>query len=408
MIQPALISHSTPHGSITARLYRSLAKSPDITPRCWVKHSNNSREEKIGGLHPHIGEMFQRAASKLLGRGESELSFPLAWHTRMIHKTRDCDILHLQRLRGHSLSMRDIAYSPLPVVCELSDLYPISAICAGQEPCEQLSEGCRNCPKCRIPALSRSIFELKQRLLSSIPKLIFVSKNRWMTKLCEQSPIMQGIEHRQIGIPIDSQSLQPSNRARAKQQIGIHPHTRVIGYACPNLEHTHPRRQQEMQDLLLIQRLLSELKSEGTNRIMLLLIGGRSIPPSMSYASVKVACLQGPQQTAELYNACDILIVPSHQGESECVMLEAMSCALPIIAINEGPVEEHLGGGKRGRCVPKGDLAGLLCACRELLQAPILRQHLGLLGRAYIEQQHSEKYVGELYKQLYSEMLHRN
>ena len=88
------------------------------------------------------------------------------------------------------------------------------------------------------------------------------------------------------------------------------------------------------------------------------------------------------------YNACDLLLNPSvsrpADGLNVCV-LDAMSCAKPVIGSNVAGNPLAIVEGATGLIVPEQDVAALAEAIARLVDDAALRQRMGLVARARIE-----------------------
>ncbi|MEZ4710761.1 MAG: glycosyltransferase [Caldilineaceae bacterium] len=94
-------------------------------------------------------------------------------------------------------------------------------------------------------------------------------------------------------------------------------------------------------------------------------------------------------QISRYYNACDVLINPSVRnpvdGLNVCV-LDAMSCAKPVVASDVSGSPLAVVDGETGLLVPENDPADLAAALAKLIDDPGLRQRMGQAARQRIEQ----------------------
>ena len=95
-------------------------------------------------------------------------------------------------------------------------------------------------------------------------------------------------------------------------------------------------------------------------------------------------------QISRYYNACDVLVNPSVRnpvdGLNVCV-LDAMSCAKPVVASNVSGSPLAVVNGATGLLVPENDPPALAAALAKLMDNPELRQHMGQAARQRIEQE---------------------
>jgi glycosyltransferase involved in cell wall biosynthesis len=90
---------------------------------------------------------------------------------------------------------------------------------------------------------------------------------------------------------------------------------------------------------------------------------------------------------AKLLGGADVVVtpsVPSSDGRREgipVVLMEAMGCALPVIASDLSGIPELVEDGKSGLLITPGDVDGLAAGLERLYYDPQLRHCLGKAGR---------------------------
>lgn len=77
----------------------------------------------------------------------------------------------------------------------------------------------------------------------------------------------------------------------------------------------------------------------------------------------------------------DLYVNTSYQEGMPNGVLEAMACALPVVATDADGTPALIQDGVTGYLCRMGDLEGLVARCSALLQCPSLRQRLGTAGR---------------------------
>lgn len=102
----------------------------------------------------------------------------------------------------------------------------------------------------------------------------------------------------------------------------------------------------------------------------------------------------------------NIVVLPTFYGEGvPRILIEAASCARPIIASNIAGCREIVEDGVNGLLVPARNIYALAAAIEQLLQAPELRNRMGFNGRRKVERFFSEKQVIAETMSLYNELL---
>ena len=137
--------------------------------------------------------------------------------------------------------------------------------------------------------------------------------------------------------------------------------------------------------------LLEAVAKLRTEREIDLVVIGRPRPEGRVAATIErlglgdiVTTISGvsDEELARLYGEAQVAIVPSLYEGFSLPAIEAMSCAVPVVATTGGALPEVLGpSGETGLLVEPNDPDALAHAIRTLLDDPALRERLGARGR---------------------------
>jgi len=89
-----------------------------------------------------------------------------------------------------------------------------------------------------------------------------------------------------------------------------------------------------------------------------------------------------PQEVPRLMQASDFLVLPSHSEGMPQAVLEAMNCALPVVATRVGGIPEAVLDGRTGLLVEANDADGLRHAMERMITDEIFRLSAGQEGLA--------------------------
>jgi glycosyltransferase involved in cell wall biosynthesis len=95
--------------------------------------------------------------------------------------------------------------------------------------------------------------------------------------------------------------------------------------------------------------------------------------------------LPHPQMVQALQHM-DLYVSTSYQEGMPNGVLEAMACALPVVATDADGTPDLVQDGVTGYLCPMGDLDALVQRCRTLIEQPALRQAMGQAGRLRVQQ----------------------
>lgn len=82
----------------------------------------------------------------------------------------------------------------------------------------------------------------------------------------------------------------------------------------------------------------------------------------------------------------DLYVSTSYQEGMPNGVLEAMACALPVVATDADGTPDLVQDGVTGYLCPMGDLEALVTCCRTLIVQPVVRQRMGQAGRRRVQQ----------------------
>ncbi len=113
-------------------------------------------------------------------------------------------------------------------------------------------------------------------------------------------------------------------------------------------------------------------------------------------------------ELVELYRAADLLCLPTRGDASPWVVLEAMSCGVPVLSTNVGAIPDTLRAGtadEAGIVVNPGAVNNLTGALDDLLKDPVRRRRMGEAGRQEVYTRHSTEVQAKRFVSLLDEAL---
>jgi len=101
------------------------------------------------------------------------------------------------------------------------------------------------------------------------------------------------------------------------------------------------------------------------------------------------------------FQQCDIFCLPTLSEAFGMVLLEAMSCAKPVVATNVGGIPEIVEHGRSGLLVPPSNSQALAEAITSLLQDADLRGKMGRHNRTLCEQRYDWDKIIDVIEEVY-------
>jgi len=294
-------------------------------------------------IHPIAPNKYIRALDRLFDRFSGEIGLQYLYVPSNIllrnrKAIKQADIIQLFNIHGGYfatntlLSLSKVA----PIVWRLSDLWPITGHCAYPMDCDKYNSGCNTCPSLSsYPPISRDHTNLlwlhKQSIYKKID-LTIVAPSKWAYNISSHSSLFKSFRHEFIPNGIDQSIFYPLDKHEARLKLRIHDSRPAILFIA-HVAFDNPRKGTDI--------LLAALHLLAQEYDYVLIVVGEKSYEWKNHLSVPVYYFEfthDPKLLALIYNASDIVCVPSSTDNLPNTVLEAMACAKPIIASNAGGI----------------------------------------------------------------------
>jgi len=320
---------------------------------------------------------------------------------------RQADLIHLNWVNQGMLSLRDVARildSGKPVVWTLHDMWPITGICHHAETCEGWLHGCGNCPKLHTPApgdISAAVFRRKQRAYGR-GRLTAVACSDWLAGLARKAPLLQGHDVLSIPNAIDTNFYVPGDKFAARRKLHLPEDRKLLLFVA--YKATDPDK--GINYLIEATEHIVRQHAGWKNQLGIVPVGRES--ETLKNAFACDAWPQGivtePEKMRLLYQAADLLVMPTMMDNLPNTIVEALSCALPCVGFNVGGLPQMIHDGMNGFLARYRDAEDLARLSLNTLASNRYDMYCQYAHRTAVEN-YSENVVANRYKKLYEKCL---
>lgn len=312
------------------------------------------------------------------------------------------DIIHLQWVQNWLDFPRWPDWLPhdVPIVWTLHDAYPFTGGCIFPWGCDRHRTQCGSCPQLARSGPRDLAHREHRRKLAGIqawPNLHVAAPSQWLAQLARESSVFAR-SRTQTHIPygLAATGYRPHPTALARQVLNIPPDDFVLCFGAAS-GWTDPRKGYH-----LLRTALGQLAAGGMDGLHLLTFGP-SGPPTLpaGVANTHAGSIENRQLMALVYSAADAVVVPSLQDNSPLVVLEAMSCGVPVVAFPAGGISETVREGVTGLLAADFNAEALAARLRDLRSTPGLRARLAEGARQVFLAEHTARLCAERYTALY-------
>jgi glycosyltransferase involved in cell wall biosynthesis len=320
------------------------------------------------------------------------------------------DVLHLHWINFGFLSigsLEKLVALKKPIVWTLHDMWAFTGGCHYSGGCTRYLSHCQHCPFLKNPSvndLSYRVFEKKKILFQNAnvrKNLHFVACSQWLADVAKQSELLKGFPITSIPNPIDTQVYRPLDKCEIRRRLGLSPDRKLILFGAMNTQ--DPRK-----GFVYLERALHWLHENNANLKdkAELVIFGKADPETLArlpfgvrdYGSVK-----GDEALADLYNACDVMVLPSLEDNLPNTVMEALACGTPAVAFRTGGLPELIEHQQNGYLAEYGSAEDLAVGIGYVLDEN-RHETLAVNARASVVRRFSEGVVAAQYRALYANL----
>lgn len=269
-----------------------------------------------------------------------------------------------------------------PVIFTLHDMLAFTGGCHYSAGCQGYRETCMPCPQLNEDVLNLAAWTLdRKRRLFRATNVSAIAPSRWLADCAAESGVFAPENISTIPNAVEIDLFRPTGKQIAKESLGIDPSVKTLLFGAENREH------RKGFDLLI--EMLHRLKSDpridsliAEQRLRILVFGEGNLElQATGIPLLNLGAVRNDARLALIYSAADLLILSSREDNLPNVMLEAMSCATPVISFTIGGIPEVIFDRVDGRLIPPFDTAAMASTVTELLHADAATLALGSAAR---------------------------
>ncbi len=304
------------------------------------KYSQDKNIFEIGGH----GKLL-KTLSRITGRSEerilSKISYILAddidiFRSDQILESpqfKEADIVHCHNLHSYYFNLNTLVKMSVqkPVVWTLHDMWSITPHCAHSFD-GKLENGFYQCPNLNIyPPIAwhneKNLMRKKRRIYEKT-NLHIIVPSKWLADKVSKS-VLQDKDLRIINNGINTAIFKDFSREKAREELGLPTNKKIILFVAKGGK-LNPWKGWKYFEKI----------SKNNPDILFLVIGTEE---KVLQNNIKhINFIDSNTTMAKYYSASDLLLYPSLADNCPLVILEAMSCGVPVVSFNTGGVPEIL------------------------------------------------------------------
>lgn len=402
-------SEQTGGAAIAASRLMHALNNHNVQTQMLVRDKQTDNPNVFTARNPLMRAKFvaERAEIFAINRSRENLwAIDAGTHGMDITKLREfeeADLVHLHWINQGMLSLGDLAKilkTGKPVVWTMHDMWPITGICHHAKECENWLSHCHDCRLLMRPNerdLSYRVFEHKINTYAQ-GKIHFVACSEWLCKLAYQAPLTKG--HEVVSIPnaIDTNFYVPGDKQAARERLGLPRNKRLLLFVA--LKATDKNK--GIDYLIKATHIIAERYPEWISQLGVIPVGleADTLKDAFACSCFPQEYVKDAARMRDLYQAADLLVMPTLMDNLPNTIVEAQACALPCVGFNIGGLPQMIKDGLNGYLARYKDADHFA----ELTLGTLIDEHYQnfcLRAHQMAESTYSEQAVAEKHIQLY-------
>lgn len=378
-------------GRAAFRLMEGLNKLPAIEVKMLVLNSLSDHPQVLTYNNPLIKlgnklNLFEKP-DRLIGKYyRHKRIIPFSGSYTGLNKVKQTvkefapDLINLHWVQGGFLRPELLSTFKCPIVWTLHDMWTFTGGCHYDAECGKYISNCGSCPildSGKEKDLSRRIYKRKSKVFQKLENLTINSPSSWLANCARESSLLQGHKVVNIHNGINLEVFKPIPKQVARALLNLPQNKKLILFGAMSALSDTRKGYHHLRDAI------EHLSNREQDQYAAVIFGASKFykDPALPIDQFCTGRLYDDASLVALYNAADVMVVPSEQENLANTIVESLACGTPVVAFDIGgnaDMIDHQQNGYLAIPFKSEDLAeGIQWAIEENGQ----NNHLGIAAR---------------------------
>lgn len=315
---------------------------------------------------------------------------------------KEADIIHLHNLHGNFFKFDTLQKidKQKKVVWTLHDMWAVTGKCAYIQDQSKWQDGYHRCNSLNAypPTLwdnSKYMWSKKKSIYDNLSNTTVVAPSLWLDNIVSIS-ILKHSQRLVIHNGVEQSVFTSNNQKNIRIKLGLPLDAKIITFVAQGGQ-TDPRKGWKYIECIIS-------KFSHNRNIHFLAIGdGNSTVKNPNITTVPF--VSNKQELAEYYSASDMLLFSSLAENCPLVVLEAMSCGLPVVSFDVGGVKELVLHKENGYISKYKDVEDLEKGINWVISLSSKhKERLSKTNRSRVEKYFTTKVMVDQYEKLFKQL----
>lgn len=312
----------------------------------------------------------------------------------------EADILHFHWINEGIWSKKlveALIKTQKPIVWTMHDMWTFTGGCHYDEFCGNYKKHCVNCKVLGSGQNCKDALKAQKRKKEYLEKLNIqlAGCSQWITEQANESTIGKSMKRKAVCVPnpTDDESFKVYDKNLCRQLLGIKSDKKLVLFGAVNAASDQRKG---------AHYIIEALKTLDPEKYILGVFGSKTVNLGLdAFEVINFGRINDDFHLAFIYNAADVFVAPSMQENLANTVMEALTCGTPVTAFSIGGMPDMIIHGENGYLAEAFDVQALV---KGIKAAAELSKNPHKIRNTIVER-FSEEKIGQLYSQLYGEVL---
>ncbi len=333
---------------INAQLLSLYGNEDNFTIISDYNQEYKQKREKLGWITHKINRLQIKRVAWHWVYGDYDIS--------NLQVVKDADIIYLHWINeflGYK-TIKNLLEKGKPIIWYMHDMWPITGGCHHSFGCTKYEKDCSNCPLMKFfRNRTKNVLAKKIKYWKRYPNFIPVAPSTWLTECIRHSALFSDKRTYTIPNVIDTNLYIPKEKKGIKEKLGLPLNKKLI--LASAMGYDNPFK--GVQYLVKAMEALSDTNYE-------FVIVGKAKPeffPKILHKKLHLlGYIENQSEMVNIYNCAEALLITSMAENFPNVVIEAMSCGMPVIGFATGGIKDQINHKENGWLVKQKDVKGLV------------------------------------------------
>jgi glycosyltransferase involved in cell wall biosynthesis len=247
-------------------------------------------------------------------------------------------------------------------------MWSITGGCHYSFDCYNYKTGCNTCqmfPDTKKNGLPARAFARKLKIYSAYKNFYFVTPSKWLYNCAKESLLTKHKSVYYIPNVLDNTVFKPIKKEIAKRLLNIDVTEKIIAFGAVSIGSPY-------KGWLYLQKSLELLKQQSDIENVSILVFGsgynKQTADAIPFKTRFMGYLYDEYAASLVYNAADVVIVPSVADNQPTIVQESLCCGTPVVGFNVGGIPDMIMHKENGYLAKYKDVEDLVTGIKYCLK----------------------------------------